>query len=216
MMHQGPIQSPDGWPFCRLPLGSFRHTAEYPTANTEDPMFKEREFSPAVYTCRNSQEENERQHLPRWLLEIPCWLLDTVKMVPVPLRVRAVEEACKTASPGRHGWLTTRQDQPAVPDGWPLCIRQRKRTLSPVIRHDPFFYPFMLFMLFMVNAFPFSFPECMAGYLLNALGTKKASSIAGFLTERAGFEPAVPLRAHGISSAAPSATRSPLHEGRPS
>jgi hypothetical protein len=54
MMHQGPIQSPDGWPFFRLPLGSFRRTAEYPTANTECPMFKERECSPAAYTSRKN------------------------------------------------------------------------------------------------------------------------------------------------------------------
>ena len=40
----------------------------------------------------------------------------------------AWKAVCKTASPLRHGGLTTRQDQPAVPDGWPLCIRQRKRT----------------------------------------------------------------------------------------
>ena len=35
MMHQGPIQPPDGWPFCRLPLAPFRRqlNIQQPTRN---------------------------------------------------------------------------------------------------------------------------------------------------------------------------------------
>ena len=53
---------------------------------------------------------------------------------------RRVERACKTASPVRHGGPPTRQDQSAVPDGWPFCRRQRKRTPCPVFRQEPIIF----------------------------------------------------------------------------
>jgi len=149
MMHQDQPAVPDGWPFCRLPLGSFHHTAEYPTANTEYPMFKERECRPAFTRVESAKKKMSRStsHGGQWIFLVGywkflvgCWILK--KWFLSNDGAGAWNAACKTASPVRHGWLTTRQDQPAVPDGWPLCIRQRKRTPSPVMRHEPFFVPF--------------------------------------------------------------------------
>ena len=96
---------------------------------------------------------------------------------PIQIVGWSVEGSLQNGKPCAAWWADgATRAIPAVPDGWPLCRRQTQRILYPVTRQEPLFYPFMLFVLFMVNSDPYSF-------LGSRRGIRKIAGKRGVRTE---------------------------------